>query len=274
MSNPRLVLLAALFTTGLWACDTDDGEADADAKPAAGDTAAQGVEKIIEDAVDKADKEAGAHKLFAPEDKTLRKRGCEVLTADLVAETFGVPAGELKQFKIMGCAYVWKKDDQMLDAKVMLIRVHKTLEGAQTWFKNATATKTKEQIDAEMEMIKGKAQERKELDTKLKKKTAAGIMDIAKMGTPDEGVRYEDVPGIGDEARISSENGTIWNLTFNVAAYKGTPEPQLKIDPKNLKDITKRAMENQKNWLADTMDQRTADAKRLAPLVVKAFEAL
>lgn len=246
--------------------------------PDAKATAVGAVDKIVENAVDQADKEAGAGRLFASDDKTLRKRGCDVLTAQMVAGVYGVPADELKQIKIMGCVYTWKKDGQIVDAKVMMIRAHKTLDAAKTWFGNVTATKTGEQLAAEMDMVRDEVKQRQELDTDLKKKTAVDMAALAKMAMPEGGITYGDATGIGDEARISNADGVMWvrlgNLTFQVAGYHGPEQPRIQVDPKNLKGMAKAAMEAQKKWHAETLDQRRADVKKLAPLVVKAFEAL
>ena len=273
----RRIALAFIYACGMLAYDST-GLANTEAASAAAKTdSATDIEAVTEKAINDATKEAGAEHLFDPEDKSIRKRACDFLTADMISVLFGVPAGELKQIKTMGCIYVWKKDEQIMEAKLMMPRVHKTTQGAATWFKNATATKSKEQADAEMDMVKEKLKERKELDTKTKKRTAINFADIAKMGTPDEGIRYEDVAGFGDEARMSSADGAMWiriqNLTFQLSAYKGPKQPQPKFDPKNPMAIVKAAMDAQKKWLADTLEQRKMDVKKLAPAVVKAITA-
>jgi len=272
------IALAFICACGMLACESN-GPANAEAAstaPAKTDSATS-IESVTEKAINDATKEAGAEHLFDPEDKSIRKRACDFLTADMISDLFGVPAGELKQIKIMGCIYAWENDGQIMEAKLMMPRVHKTTKGAATWFKNATATKTKEQADAEMDRVKEKLKERKELDTKTKKRTASNLADIAKMGTPDEGVRYEDVTGFGDEARVSSADGAMWiriqNLTFQLAAYQGPKQPQPQFDPKNPMAIVKAAMDAQKKWLADTLVQRKNDVKKLAPAVVKAVTA-
>src|SRR5690606_31438482 len=76
-------------------------------------------------------------------DKELRKKGCELLTAQLLAETFKVPEGELKQMKMMGCTYTWRNDSEELEASIMMIRAHKNAAAAEQWFQNATASKTR-----------------------------------------------------------------------------------------------------------------------------------
>ena len=233
--------------------------------------------KAIEKKVDEALKEKGLSGMFDPEDKEFRKKACDFLTPEMVSGAFDVPAKELKQTKIMGCIYSWNKDDQTLNAQLMLIMVHKSLDRAKLWFKNSTANKTKAQLDQEMEKVKAEVQKRKELDTNLKKKTAGNITDLAKMGMPKEGVSYEDVSGVGDEARISNTDGMLnvrlGNVTFKLSAYRGPAKPKMKIDPKNIKGMPKVAMALQSKWIKDTLEQRKAAAKKLAPAVVKAINA-
>jgi len=272
----RRIALALICACGILAGDTSR-PANAEAANAAAKTNSAtsiDIEAVTEKAINDATKEAGAEHLFDPEDKSIRKRACDFLTADIISDLFGVPANEFKQIKAMGCIYVWKNDGQIMEAKLMMPRVHKTTQGAATWFKNATATRTKEQADAEMDMAKEKLKERKELDTKTKKRTAANLADIVKMSTPDEGVRYEDVAGFGDEARVSSADGAMWiriqNLTFQLAAYQGPKQPQPQFDPRNPMAIVKAAMDAQRKWLSDTLEQRKNDVKKLAPAVVKA----
>jgi len=274
----RRIELAFICAFGMLLCNTIGPANPVAASTAAAKTApATGIEAVTEKAINRATKEAGAEHLFDSEDKSIRKRACDFLTADMMSGLFGIPAGEFKQIKVMGCIYVWKKDGQIMEAKLMMPRVHKTTQRAATWFKNATATKSKEQTDAEMDRVKEKLKGRKELDTKTKKRTAMNLTDIAKMGMPDEGIRYEDVDGFGDEARVSSADGAMWirikNLTFQLSAYQGPKQPQPKFDPKNPKAIVKAAMEAQRKWLADTLEQRKNDVKKLAPAVVKAVTA-
>lgn len=261
--------------------DTPAGDAKADeAKPSdakAGETNA--VDELVEGAMAEAeDRVGGAAKFFDPSDKAFRKRACEFLTADMVSEQFEVPAADLKQMQIAGCIYTWDDDDEMVDAKVMMPRVHKSEDRAKLWFTNATKSLTKEELDAQLEMVKGKLDDEKMLKRDIEKKTAKSITDIAKMSNPEEGVTYEDVPGIGDEARISSSDGTLWvrlgNFTMQVSAYKGGKQPKPELDPRNTKAFVKATLEAQKKWLADTYEQRKAAVTVLAPKVVAAVEKL
>lgn len=266
----RDLLVASLAISALCLSACDD---ESEVETITTEHAAGAVEKAVDDALDK----AGADDLFDPENKSFSKRACEFLTPEMVSGALGVPAADLKQTKIMGCIYSWKGDGQVLESQLMLLMVHKSLERAKLWFENSTASKTNEQLKTEMDVVKERVKDREAVDTKLKKKTASNLADLAQMGMPDEGVRYEDVPGIGDEARVSSADGTMTvrmdNLTFRLTAFKGPEKPKMKFDPKNLKGMAKKAMEVQKQWIKDTVETRKKDVKRIAPLVVKAIAA-
>src|SRR5690606_12132272 len=115
-----LVLVALLAAVG---CDKKD-ETSAGAGDAKASAQAR-VENSIEDAADK----AGATIV-----KGISKKSCEILTPALVAQTFSVPEAELKQLKVMGCIYSWKKEEgdtkTIIEANLTLMRVHDTVEKA------------------------------------------------------------------------------------------------------------------------------------------------
>lgn len=259
--------MAALAATG---CDNKE-EASSGADKA--DAAQAGLERKLEDAADK----AGAK--FA---KGMGKKSCEILTPALVAQTFAVPEAELKQFKVMGCIYSRKKGDgdakTTLEASLTMMRAHKTVEGAQLWFKNATANRTGEEIKEQMKQVTAKAKEHEDVDTDLKKTTVGTLGSMISAGMK-EGTSYEPVSGVGDEAKVALSDGAIWvrvgNLTFTAKAYKGPDQPKAKIDPKdfsNLKKLTAQSMEAQRKWLQETFEERKKFGLQLAKLIIKALD--
>lgn len=282
---PRLhhLLLASLLGTGLATTSACDSKKTGDASAADGaDAKSDGADADAENADadaggDPAKAEAKTDPVFDPEDKEFRKKACEFLTADMVAEAFEVDAGALQQMKIMGCTYTWDDEGKMVEASLMLLRAHDDVEDATKWFANATKSRTKEEIEAQYEQLKKTLDDTEKLDTKAKKNTAKGITDIAASTTPDEGITYTDVPGVGSEARVSSADGTMWvrlgNLTFQVSAYAGPPQPPVDFDPKNTKGMIKASVEASKKWTAETASDRAQAAKKLAPGVVAAFRA-
>lgn len=258
----------ALFLLLLWlpACDSNK-----DDKRKGGDKRAQtgGAGDPAED------QGSGEPASSAHFEKDIRKKGCEILTPKRVADTFGVPEGELKQQKIMGCAYSWRGEDQLVEARVLQLRAHKSVENAVRWFDNTTRSQTKEELAEQMQVIKGKVKDHKEVDTKQKKKTTNQLLDIASDMIPEGGVTYEDVAGLGDQARINTNDGTLWirvaNLTFNVAGFKGKPMQKPDYRPADMKDVKKIAAMSKKarqGWLKETIDQRRSDGTEVAKLVL------
>ena len=88
----------------------------------------------------------------------------------------------------------------------------------------------------------------------------------------EDGFQYEDLPGIGSEARISLEDGSIWlrvdNLTFTVGAYKGPEQPQPELNTTDLKEFARIAQEAQRAFVKETFEKRKQDALRVAEVVI------
>jgi hypothetical protein len=200
-------------------------------------------------------------------DREMSKRGCELLSAELVAATFGVPADALRQFKVMGCRYSWENDEQTLEAGLSMLRVSASEAGAAEWFANATRSRSAEEMKAEMDKVAGQLDESEQLDTDLKKSTAKSLLQAVDA----KAVTFEDVAGVGDEARVSDE-GTVYvrvdNLTFMVSAYKGAKAPPPDFQGADLQQMAAIAQEHAARWAIETAPQRKADGIRLAGAIV------
>jgi len=200
-------------------------------------------------------------------DRDMSKRGCEILTADLVSATFDVPADALKQMKIMGCRYEWSNDEQTLTAGITMLRAYKSEAAAAGWFANATRNRTAKEMQQEMDKISGQLDESEQLDTELKKSTAKNLLAMVE----NKAVNFEDVEGIGDEARVR-DSGTVYvrvdNLTFMVTAYKGSKMPKPDMQGVDLKQLVAITKENAARWAIETAPQRKNDGIRLARVIV------
>lgn len=272
MKHCNISLLALAFCLSSLACDKS---ASSDEGGAAEPSKADGAEKAaahVDEVANKTAKEYG---------KEFAKNGCEILTAQMVAKTFDVPEAELKQMKMMGCIYNWKKkvDDKtetMLEARITLIMSHKTADIAKQWFAKATKNVTAEEAKAQMNAVTEKAKEHESVDTKLKEKTVGTMGGLAAESVGKEGYSYAEVSGLGDEAKIASSDGALWirvgNLTFTVAAYKGPPQPPVDIDIKNLKAMAAKSMAAQREWTKKTFDERKEAGTKLARLVVATLD--
>ncbi len=124
-------------------------------------------------------------------------KGCDVLTAELVATTFSVPADSLKQMSVLGCLYSWENDEEELAANISMLRAHKSDTSAAAWFANSTRSRTAEEMKAEMDKVAARLEKNKELDTKAEKSMANVILNSA----ASKAVNFEDVANVGDEAR-------------------------------------------------------------------------
>ena len=200
-------------------------------------------------------------------DGEMSKRGCELLTAKIVSATFDIPAAELRQMKIAGCRYDWDKEGQVLESGISMLRVYDDEASAANWFANATRSRTAEEMKQEMEKLAPRLDESKQLDTEQKKAMAKKM--LTEFG--GKAISFEDVDGVGDEARVSDE-GTIYvrvgNLTFMVSAYKGPKAPPADLRGVDLKQMAKIAQEHAQKWTTETYLQRKSDATRLARAIV------
>jgi hypothetical protein len=239
----RLILLLSV-AVGLVACgDPATDAADADGSP------------VLSDA--------------ARFDRDMSKKGCELLTAELVAATFDVAADQLKQYRIMGCRYTMQGDTDTVEAAISMIRAYDSEAAAGGWFANATRNRTAEEMAAEMNKISGQLDKQAALDTAAKKSAAKNLL----ASVDAKAISFEDVAGIGDEARVSDQ-GTVYvrvdNLTFMVTAYKGAraPQPDLSGLGTDLKQIAARVKESESQWMLTTLPQRKRDATLLAGKIV------
>lgn len=201
-------------------------------------------------------------------DREVSKQGCELLSAERVAATFAVPADALRQYKVMGCRYSWEGDEQTLDAGISMIRAYDSEAGAASWFASATRSRTAEEMQAEMDQVAERLEESEQLDTESKKAAAKGLLNMV----DTKAVTFEDVAGVGDEARVS-DDGTVYvrvdNLTFMVSAYKGPAAPPPDFQGADLQQMAAIAKENAAQWAIETAPQRKADGVRLAGAIVE-----
>ena len=258
------VLMLALCT-GLVACDTEK-KSGSDADSAS--------------AEDKGDKAEGSDVVDdvvkAVFDKGLKEKTCEFLTGAAVAKAFSVPEAELEQLTVLGCIYNWEKGDEELQARVKISIITKTEADAVTWFRNATKGMSQAEAKAAMGKIKTQAKKDAKVDTDAKKEAVDELGDAAIDSNNKDGIRFRDIPGLGDEARLQLGDGAIWvrvdNMMFIVNAYKGkkAPPPSFEggVDLENFANV---ALAANKKWIQDTMAERERDGVTVAKIVLEAL---
>ncbi len=257
----------ALLLLAAPACDRGGDE------PAAGGGADAAIERAVDGAAAPKDVKDEVKSFL----KDQRKKGCEMLPPAMVAEVLAVPEGELKQMKIMGCNYSWESADeqQIAEASIMSIWIKKDAAAARKWFENSTKTQTAEELKAAMAMVKAKAKESKEVDTEVKEKAVDQLGDAVTGMFPEGGIKYEDVAGVGDAARVDENEGAltvlVGNMVFNVRAYKGPPAPPPDMSAMtsgDVKKMMKASKEASAKWMAETRDEREKLAIALAKAIV------
>lgn len=207
--------------------------------------------------------------------KEMASRACEILTPALVAQIFGVAEENLRQDKIMGCIYSSKTDGIELAAALNMLKSHETEAMAVTWFENATHSMSQEEAVQLMQGVTEGAKKREEIDSDIKKKAVDDMGGLLSAIVSEDGVQYEPVSGIGDDARVNTSSGSLWvrkgSLTFSVAAYHGPKQPAPNFTGVAIKDMAKAAMQASNDWTIKTLPQRRADAIKLAQAVVEAL---
>src|SRR5690606_23259583 len=123
-------------------------------------------------------------------------------------------------------------------------------------FRNSTADKTRAELQADMEKVKAGVRDAGKVDTPQKETTLGLIGD----GVTQAGVSYEDVPGVGDEARIEKGNGSLTvrvkNLSFTVRGYKGRafepPVTKLGTTPQQIREMMATTQAAQRKFHEET----------------------
>lgn len=200
-------------------------------------------------------------------DASLEDNPCKLLTADLVASVFEVPAAELEQGTTMSstCTYTRESGDQELKASVDVDGVHDDAETASSRFRSVTAGMSGADLDRTMDGIKKEAARESGVDGA----TADAVVGAAAGGSKSgsKGIQFEDVAGVGDEARMALTVGAgdlyvrVGNLNFTVSAYSG---PGMTM-PTEMKPGSILAAS--RAWQKDTLPQRKEDAIKLGKAV-------
>ncbi|MDN5782667.1 MAG: hypothetical protein L0H23_11740 [Luteimonas sp.] len=204
-------------------------------------------------------------------DAALEKNPCELAPADMVARLFEVPVAELELEPSMrsACVYSWENADETerLDVRVDVSDVGKNAERAASNFRSVTRGMSGADVDRAMAGVKEKIASDAALDAARKK--AAGALLGGTSGSA--GIQFEDVEGVGDEARFALTVGAgdlhvrNGNLYFTASAYSG---PGMKM-PEKLTGGSIMAADKQ--WRRDTMPQRKEAAIKLAQAVVQSL---
>lgn len=201
---------------------------------------------------------ASAHAAF---DAEFAKGPCPLIADSAVARTFGLPANATighTNVKLAGlsCSFDWDDKHQLLVAKVRL-QEKKSVKQAADAFERSTRSMTKEDMARAAEVLR----QRMEKSGQNSSTKAAGNALIG--AATREPIVFEDVRGVGDEARYdASDEGTLvvrkGKNIYRITAYYGAQMSG------------SRDLKHHKQWLQDTRAQRKQQAVELARAVLKA----
>lgn len=211
----------------------------------------------------------------AMDSKDMASRACEILTPAMVERVFGIAEANLRQDGIMGCIYSSSADGTELSARLNMLKSHDTEALAVAWFENATRSMSQEEAVQFMQGVTENAKRQEAIDTDIKKQAVGDLGGLLSATVSEDGIRYEPVSGIGDDASVNTSEGSLFvrkgRLTFSVAAYHGPKQPTPNLAGVAIKDMAKAAMQASRDWTKETVPQRTADATKLARVIVEAL---
>lgn len=188
---------------------------------------------------------------------------CEIVTASMVATALNVPVADLEQKHLMTsrCSYEMEEGGKFLKVGVSL-KVYETDEDAAEDFRAATRSMSADEISEGMKLITAQADKDGASDSGARKEAA----DSIGAGLLRNGIQFEDVDGVADQARLETSDGTLHlqqgNLRIKLRAFYG---PAMPIPDKITQETMTKALTG---WQQNTMDLRRAQAMDLAELAL------
>lgn len=195
-------------------------------------------------------------------DAALEDQPCEIVTAAMVAKALDIPESSIEQSNVVAsrCSYKLEAEvDKVLIVEVA-IDVYETDESAAEVFYNATRSISSDKIAGTMAALTDSAEY-----SNAQQDAAEGMVS----GLFQNGIQFEDVDGLADQARFDTGDGTLQLLQDNVRiklrAFYGPSMPL----PDKITSET--IMKTLNNWMQDTMSQRREHAVKLANIVLEAL---
>lgn len=188
----------------------------------------------------------------------LADKPCEVVTAQMVAGALDAPAEALEQTQPLTsrCAYAMDEGDETLQVEVA-VDAYETDAAAAEYFQASTRSMTLEEIAEATADIRAEAGDDEDAAGSL----AEGVLQ--------NGIQFEDVDDLADQARIETGDGTLHlqagNLLITLGAFHG---PAMPIPDEITTDAIMKAM---LAWQQDTLSTRREQAKALARAALAAL---
>lgn len=190
---------------------------------------------------------------------------CDLLTPQIAASTLALPQTELRQVANNGCAYSKTSAEEEASVSLTGLVVAATPETAAARFTSMTRSITRKEATAIAAKAGGeKAEGESGTDAELSK--------AARTSKPAE-MRFEDVEGVGDTARLNTTTGTVTvragNLLFSITAYKGARMQRPKAAGGDVTKLADKVRKARAKWVEDTMDTRKTLATQAAQAIIE-----
>lgn len=200
-------------------------------------------------------------------DPALEDQPCKIVTAELAATALDVPEDSIEQSNVIAsqCSYeLVDEGDETLSVEIT-IDAYDTDEGAAEEFRNAARSVSSEEITDTMAVIKEMLDDGDSQNANAQQDAAEGVAS----GLAQNGIQFEDVNGIADQARFDTSDDTLQlqqgNLRIKLRAFHG---PAMPIPD----EITQKTMKKLLNtWMQDTMTERKQQAIDLAKVTLAAL---
>lgn len=200
--------------------------------------------------------------------ESLMETPCALAPTETVAATFNVPAAEIERSELSSmCEYRWKDDARSVSVTLYIQRIAEDARGAASYFNDVTRGMSGADVAGAFDEIAAQVGKDKDaLDTPEKPKAAEMLVDSGKSGS-SQGIQFEDVAGLADQARFNVGTGELnvrqGNLVFSLNAYAG--------DEMTMPDEFSAAALQQasKDWIRNTVPQRRQAATKLAEEIIR-----
>lgn len=189
---------------------------------------------------------------------TVQDDPCSLLTPQTVSKTFSVPVDDISQMTVSTtCGYDWETKSDRMDVMFNVSKADKDAAKVGEFFKLATRNMSQQEVADAYQKISAEAAARGQKTDTTERVVAAGSA---------RDIRFEDVAGLGDQARFDLRTGRMHvlygNLYFDVAAYHGPKMPTPAAF--DMETIGKAS----ETWTQETMAERKAAAETIARAVI------
>lgn len=203
--------------------------------------------------------------------KALANDPCLMVPRATVAELFDAPEAEIEQSELKlsrrgVCTTEWSGANRIIAIETEVQTLENKKKAAQR-FKSSTRSVSREEMAKAAQLLRERLDAADKSGKTQKSERAKRTEKSIIGGLAQNPVEFEDISGIGDEARLDVNEGKLvvrkGSAIMNITAYSGPnmPKPE-KFDVKSMTQLGK-------SWKKDILPQRKQQTLELAKVVFK-----